>query len=58
MHCVPARAYSEPDYFLDLTEMNDAEPGQALAHGWDKELHNSTGSGNKISHLLPLMETG
>lgn len=29
MHCVPARAYSEPDYSTDLTEMKDAEPGQA-----------------------------
>lgn len=60
MHCVPARAYSEPDYFVDLTEMKNAEPGQASNRLMaETELHSSTSSRIKSdSHLLPLMETG
>lgn len=49
MHCVPARAYSEPDYFVDLTEMKDAEAGQASNRLMaETELHSSTGSRNKV----------
>lgn len=49
MHCVPARAFSEPDYFVDLTEMKDAEAGQASNRLMvETELHSSTGSRNKV----------
>lgn len=49
MHCVPARTYSEPDYFVDLTEMKDAEAGQASNRLMaETELHSSTGSRNKV----------
>lgn len=61
MHCVPARAHSEPDYFVDLTEMKDAEPGRA-SNRLMAETKNYTAlqaPGIKSdSHLLPQMETG